>query len=196
MQQKLERLDMDIKQKHDLTYSEKILELIKIGIKPYQVCYTGPGPSIETKKESFYTRDEAVKYVETLISQFGQTEDFISAENFYEFQNLENSWTIYVYDLYPQKEGTEDIGRKEEFLFGRRYGAARIANPDSKVFVWYGGRDCDGYTWHNVKEYKTLTEAAEDCESVLQSADGPTSWQISSQDSFEWEGHGENEAII
>ena len=96
-------------------------------------------------------------------------------------------WMVSVWDVLPRAKWHEDAvdPSRTEFIFGHRCGAYRMANPESKVFLSTGGRDCDGYRWAQVHEYRTLLEAHEDLESSYEWADGPMGWSVITQDQFE-----------
>jgi hypothetical protein len=107
------------------------------------------------------------------------------------FRNYESpvfgkGWHVIVTACFRPSRRDESVPEPcREFVFGHRFGANRMADPHSKVFVSYGGKDCDGYNWSTVYEYRDLHEAAKGCQDQYESADGYVGWSVISRDEFE-----------
>lgn len=93
-------------------------------------------------------------------------------------------WRVMVFAHYTEGRNGILIS-SPTFLFGHRFGANRVADPTSKVFLRIYGRDCDGYGIHKVQEYRDLHAAAEGMDEEYKWADGVLSWSVITKDEFE-----------
>ena len=179
---------------NEMTYEERLAELGKI-LDTHEVhVYSDRFKVNQTLL--FRSEWDAREFANLLIEAGRVTHDELDDEclECYSeddvFRNYESpvfgrGWRVMVFCRFPRQKNSEVPGRFLEFLYGHRFGAHRMAEPSSKVFVSYGGRDCDGYDWHLTAEYRSLSEAAEDCGSRYESADGPMGWSVITRDQFE-----------
>ena len=99
-----------------------------------------------------------------------------------EWENAQ--WHVECWDMYPEDDEGK-VSSKPKRMFGHRHGAYIMADPRSKVFVWAGGSDCDGYDYHSTGQFETLLEAHEWLEEVANGAEGPWGWGIITRDDYE-----------
>jgi hypothetical protein len=123
-------------------------------------------------------------------------DDYVGVEECYSHEDVchpdgeqyGKGWHVIVSCKYPRAQYDENAiahGNRHEFVFGHRFGANRMANPRSKVFLWIGGRDCDGYRYGSVYEFDEIWDASK---WVLESqswADGLEGYSVIDREYFE-----------
>lgn len=187
------------------TYEEKLTQLVALGVATHEVRITSDCFKV-TEKFKFFSLEDAQEFVRACLPAAREThgEEWVEGRyvdsytglektySYYDvFRNYDSEvfgkgWKIEVYCRYPRsRRNPENIEIGMEFVYGHRFGAHRMAHPSSKVFIHYAGRDCDGYRWDDVREYRDLHEAAKACDDTHEAADGPMGWSIISMDEYE-----------
>jgi len=190
-------------QEQELTYEERLRELgkivatheVRVISDRFGVTATLKYHSEEEAREVALWLIDGARWVHEELECKGRYEGDYSGvsklctneELFHDWNSplYGKGWKIEVWCRFPKHPFGEMPLSVPEFVFGHRFGANRVANPDSKVFVLYSGEDCDHSRWAKVREYKSLREAAEDCEREQENADGPMGYSVISEDEFE-----------
>lgn len=191
-------MEMEASSVEEATYEDRLAEIAKI--RPlYEVWVSSWRFGVRGRFEA-RTLQEVQEFVRLAVDAarvvHGETvvrpryrDEYEGVENLVDENDdefLEQGWRITVNSLYsPSRRDPSIPERVPSFLFGHRYGANRVANPDSKVFVSYGGTDCDGGEWGRVSEYLDLHDAAKGCHEQYEWADGPMSWSVITKFQFE-----------
>lgn len=175
-----------------LSALSKILPIFEVFVRSYRygINHRFEARSIEEVREFVSAAVEAARkthdeeiVVPRYCDEYEGVKNLVSDED-EEFQS--RGWSLSVYSLFaPSRRDPEVPESNRQFVYGHRYGANRVANPSSKVFVYYGGRDCDGLSWSSVSEFADLHEAAQGTDSRFESADGPMWWRVASKEEFE-----------
>jgi hypothetical protein len=187
------------------TYEEKLAKLVSLGIATHEVHVKSDRFKVN-EKFKFFNLEDAQEFVRACLPAARETHEeswtkgryvdsYTGLDKTYShydvFQNYDSEvfgkgWKIEVYCRYPRsRRHPENIEIGMEFVYGHRFGAHRMAHPSSKVFIHFGGRDCDGYRWNDVCEYRDLHEAAKACDERYESADGPMGWSVITLDDYE-----------
>lgn len=186
------------------TYEEKLQGLAALGVATHEVCWSSD--RYHTREVvHFYSEENARKFALILVEAarashdeetlHGSDSGWCAADRGNGMlevctrQEMEEQrgWMIQVSCLFAQSPYNENefSNKRRKFVFGHRYGANRLASPESKVFVCIGGRDCDGYRYSSVHEFTSLRDAAEYVEESAQWADGAEGHSVISQDEYE-----------
>jgi len=187
------------------SYEDRIKMLASINIASYEVHAKSDRFKVN-QTFKFFSLDDAREFALLLVDAGREThEETVEKSRYVDgyngvrdlyseddvFRNYDSpvfgkGWSVVVTSLFrPSRRDPNVPENCREFVFGHRFGANRMADPASKVFVSYGGRDCDGYRWSTVYEYPDLHRAAKGCDDQYESADGPMGWSIISKTDFE-----------
>lgn len=182
--------------KSEMTYEEAIEKLKGFGFHTHEVRISSTRYGNRTLK--CFSEDDARSLAHLLVQAARELHGEVWIENRYGEDSLEelltweefhetDNWKVEVWHVTPRAQWNPEAVNMNaaEFVFGHRRGAYLMARPDSKVFVYTGGRDCDGYRWGSVSEFKTLLEAHEHVEESYRWADGPMGWSVITRDDFE-----------
>lgn len=154
--------------------SDIIEELARLGLPTHIIVWHTPrrysGLSISASNEDAkefarHCRDAMIALFGTGLDEIGDSEVDL---------NEPPEWSISLSEIYSR-----------DFVLGFQHGRQRVANPNSKVFIYLFGRDCDGYPWSRVCEFSSMEEAFKEVEADLASADGPTNYKSISQTDYE-----------
>lgn len=194
-----------ITESEKLSYEDCLRELASLKIPTHEVHAKSDRFGVNQVFD-FYSLEDAREFALLLVAAGRETHDEIIERSRYidgyngvrdrysaydVFNNYESpvfgmGWLVTVTSLWKPSQRDENVPEHcREFVFGHRFGANRMADPASKVFIAYGGTDCDGYRWSSVYEYRDLHEAAKGCDSQYEAADGPMGWSVISQTEFE-----------
>jgi len=191
-----------------LSYEDRIKMLASINIATHEVHVKSDRFKVN-QVFKFFNMDDAREFALEMVAAGRITHDEVVEKSRYVdgyngvqdlysedevFRDYESpvfgwGWSVVVTSLFcPSRRDPNVPESCRKFVFGHRFGANRMADPESKVFVSYGGRDCDGYRWSSVYEYRDLHEAAKGCADQYESADGPMGWSVISKTEFETAG--------
>lgn len=155
--------------------SDLIDELARLGLPTHIIQWHVPYKGFSELKISA-TDGEAKEFArhcrDAMISLFGTGLDEIGDSEL--DLNETPEWSISLSEIYSR-----------DFVLGFAHGKQRVAHPNSKVFIYIWGRDCDGYSWGRVCEFDSIEEASKEVDEALQSADGPTNYKSISQTDYE-----------
>lgn len=187
------------------TYEERLANLAANGFPTHEVHIKSDRFGVN-ERFKFLTLEDAQEFVRACLPAARETheEEWVDGKYVDSYRGLSQTfsydavfrdydspvfgkgWWIAVYCLFPRsRRHPEHVDLGLEFVYGHRYGAHRMANPSSKVFIYYGGRDCDGFKWNDVAQYQDLHEAAKACDSKYEWADGPMGWSVITMDEYE-----------
>ena len=179
----------------NMTYEESLQALVALGVSPFRVSGTLWGRQIESVL--FNTREEACTYLNKEIDKIREefeeeVENGILVDTCSPEEG-DKKWTLSVWCDFPSEPGMDRLAhtRKPEFIRGCRFGAERLANPNSKVFVWIGGRDCDNANYGGVYEFNELWDASDYVTESGQSSDGREGYSVITRHDFETFIYGE-----
>jgi len=172
-----------------MSYDDSLKALRDIGILPFRVEKRLEGSSVSPMM--FGTRAEACTYLnreaDRLRKEFGEEVDNGVLLQTCDREEGEGRWMLSAWCDFPSdSEGVKiDPNRKPQFIRGERFGAQRLAAPSSKVFVWIGGRDCDGEKYGGVYEFDEIWEASEYTQQSQLASDGHENYGVITRDQFE-----------
>jgi len=190
-------------ERDSLTYEDRLRELgkitttheVRVRSDRFKVDATLEFRNEEDAREVARLLVEAAREVHGEKEVRGKyTGDYSGLEKIYSYEDVYynslsavymQGWSIEVWCLFPKHPYAEIPLSEPEIVVEYRFGANRVARPDSKVFVYCCGTDCDGTFGQGVYEFAGLREAADGVESLYQGADGSMNYSVISRQEYE-----------
>lgn len=188
------------------TYEERLEKLASIGLHTHEIHVRSWRYKVNEVIKC-YSEDDARKLALMLVDAGREThdehvleakyiDDYVGVETrcaaedvlYPDGEHYGKGWQVTVWCKFPRAKYDENSiahGNRHEFVFGHRFGANQMANPRSKVFLWIGGRDCDGYRYGSVYEFDEIWDAAKWVEESQSWADGVEGYSVIDQEYFE-----------
>jgi len=196
---------MSTEEKDTLTYEDRIEAMAAMGLHTHEIHVRSWRYKVDSVLKCYSEND--AYYVGALLSNAGRVthdetmisgkyiDDYNGVEDCYEEEDVfrpggsryGKGWRVTVWEVYPRDSHNQEqlAGGKPVFMFGNRYGANRMARPDSKVFVWIGGTDCDGYRYGDGHEYPSLRDAADGVDESESWSDGREGHHLMTVEDYE-----------